>query len=106
MSDESPDLPIQPEALGEDEKSRPQPADELPSALESDDLIDMMRRTVDRLALEGTTRGDLKILSRTLRELRYAFKVFQPYRRRRKVTIFGSARTAADHPNSFGWSID
>ncbi len=99
MSDESPKLPIQPEALGEDEKSRPQPADELPSALESDDLIDMMRRTVDRLALEGTTRGDLKILSRTLRELRYAFKVFQPYRRRRKVTIFGSARTAADHPN-------
>jgi len=99
MSDETSKLPIQPEALGDDEKSRPQPADELPSALESDDLIDMMRRTVDRLALEGTTRGDLKILSRTLRELRYAFKVFQPFRRRRKVTIFGSARTAADHPN-------
>jgi uncharacterized protein (TIGR00730 family) len=58
----------------------------------------MMRRTVDRLHLDGTTRGDLKILSRTLRELRYAFKVFQPYRRRRKVTIFGSARTPSDHP--------
>ena len=99
MSDEVPELPIQPEAFGEDEKARPQPADELPSALESDDLIDMMRRTVDRLYLDGTTRGDLKILSRTLRELRYAFKVFQPYRRRRKVTIFGSARTPPDHPN-------
>ena len=117
MSDETPKLPIQPEALGEDEKSRPQPADELPSSLESDDLIDMMRRTVDRLALDGTTRGDLKILSRTLRELRYAFKVFQPFRRRRKVTIFGSARTVADHPNfiqaeevsrkiaSLGWMV-
>ena len=99
MSDNVPELPIQPEALGEDEKARPQPADELPSALECDDLIDMMRRTVDRLYLDGTTRGDLKILSRTLRELRYAFKVFQPFRRRRKVTIFGSARTAPDHPN-------
>lgn len=99
MSDEVPELPIQPEAFGEDEKARPQPADELPSALESDDLIDMMRRTVDRLYLDGTTRGDLKILSRTLRELRYAFKVFQPFRRRRKVTIFGSARTPSDHPN-------
>ena len=100
MSDDTPEQPpIQPEALGDDEKSRPQPADDLPSALESDDLIDMMRRTVDRLAVEGTSRGDLKILSRTLRELRYAFKVFQPFRRRRKVTIFGSARTAADHPN-------
>ncbi len=99
MSDEAPELPIQPEALGEDEKSRPQPADELPSALESDDLIDMMRRTVDRLYLDGTARGDLKILSRTLRELRYAFKVFQPFRRRRKVTLFGSARTNSNHPN-------
>lgn len=99
MSDEAPELPIQPEALGEDEKARPQPADELPSALVSDDLIDMMRRTVDRLYLDGTTQGDLKILSRTLRELRYAFKVFQPFRRRRKVTIFGSARTSPDHPN-------
>ncbi len=86
------------EAFGEDEKARPQPADEPPYSLESDDLIDMMRRTVDRLHLDGTTRGDLKILSRSLRELRYAFKVFQPYRRRRKVTIFGSARTQPDHP--------
>jgi uncharacterized protein (TIGR00730 family) len=58
----------------------------------------MMRRTVDRLHLDNTARGDLKILSRTLRELRYAFKVFQPFRRRRKVTIFGSARTQPDHP--------
>jgi uncharacterized protein (TIGR00730 family) len=89
---------IRPEALGEDEKARPQPADEPPYSLESDDLVDMMRRTVDRLQVDGTTRGDLKILSRTLRELRYAFKVFMPYRRRRKVTIFGSARTKPDHP--------
>ena len=89
---------IQPEALGEDEKNRPQPADEPPSALVSQDLLDMMRRTIDRLENDGTSRGDLKILSRTLRELRYAFKVFQPYRRRRKVTVFGSARTPVDHP--------
>ncbi|MEQ1827855.1 MAG: LOG family protein [Pirellula sp.] len=95
---EPPKSPIQSEALGDDEKSRPQPADEPPFSLESDDLVDMMRRTVDRLHLDGTTRGDLKILSRTLRELRYAFKVFQPFRRRRKVTVFGSARTKPDHP--------
>lgn len=95
---EAPKNPIQSEALGEDEKARPQPADEPPFSLESDDLIDMMRRTVDRLHVDGTTRGDLKILSRTLRELRYAFKVFQPFRRRRKVTVFGSARTHPDNP--------
>ena len=46
----------------------------------------------------STSRGDLKILSRTLRELRYAFKVFSPYRRSRKVTVFGSARTPPDEP--------
>lgn len=97
MSDEE-KQPFHPEAFGEDEKERPTPADEPPFSLESQDLIDMMRRTVDRLHLDGTTRGDLKILSRTLRELRYAFKVFQPFRRRRKVTIFGSARTQPDHP--------
>ncbi len=38
-------------------------------------------------------RGDLKLLSRSIRELRYAFKIFKNYRNVRKVTIFGSART-------------
>ncbi|MCA9192952.1 MAG: LOG family protein [Planctomycetales bacterium] len=58
----------------------------------------MMQRTISQLVKDGTTRGDLKILSRTLRELRYAFKVFQPFRRQRKVTLFGSARTQPDQP--------
>ncbi len=89
---------LNPSAIGEDEKARPQPADEPASSLESNDLVDMMRRTVDRLHLDEIPRGDLKILSRTLRELRYAFKVFLPFRRIRKVTIFGSARTQPDHP--------
>ena len=31
-------------------------------------------------------------------ELRYAFKVFSPYRQNRKVTVFGSARTRPDAP--------
>lgn len=88
-----------PEAQGEDEKERPQPADEVSGlAYDHADLLSMMQRTIARLEKDGTTRGDLKILNRTLRELRYAFKVFQPYRRRRKVTVFGSARTAPTHP--------
>ncbi|MCG3203534.1 MAG: hypothetical protein KCHDKBKB_00204 [Elusimicrobia bacterium] len=41
-------------------------------------------------------RGDLKLLSRAIRELRYAFKIFQNYRHVRKVTIFGSARTPSN----------
>ncbi len=93
------DLDKFPEAQGEDEKERPQPADEQAvNGVEHSDLLDMMRRTIVRMEKDGTTRGDLKILNRTLRELRYAFKVFQPYRRRRKVTVFGSARTPPSQP--------
>jgi uncharacterized protein (TIGR00730 family) len=64
----------------------------------NDDLITQIKESADKLAHDQTTRGDLKILSRTLRELRYAFKVFRPYRSRRKVTMFGSARTPPGHP--------
>ena len=42
---------------------------------------------------------DLKIVNRTIRELRHAFRVFQAYRDRRKVSIFGSARTTSDDRN-------
>ena len=90
------DLPN--EAIGEDEIQRPTPADEPITTVESQDLIRVMRHTIDRMEKDKTARGDLKILSRTLRELRYAFTVFRPYRRRRKVTIFGSARTKPEHP--------
>ena len=62
------------------------------------ELIERIKESTDKLATDHPSRGDLKILSRTLKELRYAFKVFAPYRRMRKVTVFGSARTAADHP--------
>jgi uncharacterized protein (TIGR00730 family) len=63
----------------------------------NDDLILQIKDSADKLAHDQTTRGDLKILSRTLRELRYAFKVFRPYRSKRKVTMFGSARIPAGH---------
>lgn len=62
------------------------------------ELIEAIKESADRMAGDHTSRGDLKILSRTLRELRYAFKVFSPYRHSRKVTLFGSARTPANEP--------
>lgn len=64
----------------------------------TEDLIQTIKDYADKLAVDGSTRGDLKILSRTLRELRYALKVFAPYRNRRKVTVFGSARTPPQAP--------
>jgi uncharacterized protein (TIGR00730 family) len=61
-------------------------------------LIERIKESADKLAKDRTSRGDLKILSRTLQELRYAFKVFAPYRSYRKVTMFGSARTLPHQP--------
>jgi uncharacterized protein (TIGR00730 family) len=40
--------------------------------------------------------ADLKMLNRALKELRYAVRVFAPYQDRRKVAVFGSARTPED----------
>lgn len=62
------------------------------------DLVQHIKQSADKLARDGSTRGDLKILSRAMRELAYAFKVFAPYRRHRKVTMFGSARTPPGTP--------
>lgn len=62
------------------------------------DLVQLIKESADKLAQDGSSRGDLKLLSRALRELRYAFKVFSPYRRMRKVTVFGSARTPSGDP--------
>ena len=61
-------------------------------------LIAEMLRTVLRLAADETSRGDLKILNRALKELRYAFRVFSAYRSVRKVSIFGSTRILEDDP--------
>jgi uncharacterized protein (TIGR00730 family) len=41
---------------------------------------------------------DLKIATAALTEMRDAYAMFAPYKERRKVAIFGSARTAADDP--------
>jgi uncharacterized protein (TIGR00730 family) len=55
-------------------------------------------RTVLKLAQDNADRGDLKILNRSMQELRHAFKIFAPYRHVRKVTIFGSTRVKDDDP--------
>ncbi len=64
---------------------------------EDDDLLGQMLVTICRLAADGADRGDLKILTYALKELRYAFKVFAPYAEIPKVSIFGSSRTPEDH---------
>jgi uncharacterized protein (TIGR00730 family) len=61
-------------------------------------LIGEMIRTIIKLAADGTSRGELKILNRALKELRNAFKVFAPYSAVRKVSVFGSTHIKEDDP--------
>jgi uncharacterized protein (TIGR00730 family) len=61
-------------------------------------LVQQMLTTVLKLHEDGTPIADLKITNAALKELRYSFKVFAPYRDVRKVTVFGSARTPQTDP--------
>ena len=61
-------------------------------------LVQQMLTTVLKLHEDGAPIGDLKITNAALKELRYSYKVFAPYRDVRKVTVFGSARTPETEP--------
>lgn len=60
--------------------------------------LQQLLTTVMKLHEDGALPGDLKIANAALKELRYAYKVFAPYRDTRKVTVFGSSRTARTEP--------
>ncbi len=62
------------------------------------DLVRQMIVTALKVEHSQLDRGDAKILSRAMRELRYGFRIFKDYRDKRKVTMFGSARTPKDDP--------
>jgi uncharacterized protein (TIGR00730 family) len=62
------------------------------------DLFADLVETIHRLLTEQADRGDVKLITRAFRELRYAFKTFTPYRHIRKVAVFGSARTNEQAP--------
>ncbi|HTR41941.1 MAG TPA: LOG family protein [Pseudomonadales bacterium] len=51
-----------------------------------------------KLLVDVKDTGDVRIIKTALRELRYAFRLFAPFIGKRKVTIFGSARTQPDAP--------
>jgi uncharacterized protein (TIGR00730 family) len=61
-------------------------------------LVFELMATALRLAKDPISRLDRKIANTALKEMRYAFSVFAPYRDVRKVTIFGSSRTKSTDP--------
>ena len=62
------------------------------------DLAFEIIATALRLSKDDVGRLDRKIVNSALKEMRYAFRVFAPYRHERKVTIFGSARSKPTDP--------
>ena len=57
-----------------------------------------MMLTVLRMAQEDHNRWNAKITLQALRELEHSFRVLEKFKGRRKVTVFGSARTPIEHP--------
>ena len=72
-----------------------QHAGEIRSPTQQTYLRDILLNVM-RLVRDDTSVGDLKIINTALREMRIAFKVFSEYRHVRKISTFGSARTAED----------
>jgi len=65
---------------------------------ESPELIEEMIVTALKIARDHMSVADLKLINRSMKEMRNAAKVFAPFQHLRKVAVFGSARTPVDSP--------
>src|SRR5213075_2997578 len=54
--------------------------------------------TALKIARDRMNVADLKLINRSIKEMRNAAKVFAPFQHLRKVAVFGSARTPTDSP--------
>lgn len=70
--------------------------DELRQVPEGDLVGEIVANSL-KLLRDRTNRGDIKLIDKSFKELRYALKIFAPYRDVRKVSLFGSARTLESH---------
>ena len=87
-------LPSNEELLNQIRLLLDSPEDDLQAAIMKELLAGTLRLHDSHLDIL-----DLKIVNRAVKELRHAFRVFLDYRHRRKISIFGSARTSSDDPN-------
>ncbi len=66
--------------------------------IRSPELVREMILTALKAGQEEKDRGAIKLMNSTLKEIRFTSKIFGRYRKMRKVTVFGSARTRSDEP--------
>lgn len=70
----------------------------LPEGNPNSALYRDMLMTIIRMAQTDHSRWDAKILLQTIHEMERAFHHLDRFKRRRKVTVFGSSRAPKDHP--------
>jgi uncharacterized protein (TIGR00730 family) len=63
------------------------------------ELITQMIQNSLRLLQEKHDVGQLKLMSRSMKEMRYAYRIFNKYKDKKRISIFGSARTPENHPD-------
>jgi uncharacterized protein (TIGR00730 family) len=66
---------------------------------QSSALIEEMITTALKIARDEMSVADLKLINRSVKEMRSAAKIFAPFKHLRKVAVFGSARTQPDSPD-------
>ncbi|HWB19992.1 MAG TPA: LOG family protein [Phycisphaerales bacterium] len=69
-----------------------------PESFEGRRIADMIYTSL-KLIVDGHDTGQIKLMNSALKEMRYAYRVFNRFRSRKKITIFGSARTPESHPD-------
>jgi uncharacterized protein (TIGR00730 family) len=62
-------------------------------------MVSELIETCLKLVPDRHDTGQIKLMNRALKEMRYAYRVFNGYRGTRKISIFGSARTPPSHPD-------
>ncbi|MEO0454783.1 MAG: TIGR00730 family Rossman fold protein, partial [Verrucomicrobiota bacterium] len=62
------------------------------------DTYRQMMVTVLKLARDEPHPADLRLFKNAFKEMRYADKIFKPYRNVKKISVFGSARTPPTEP--------
>jgi hypothetical protein len=62
-------------------------------------LISQLISSSLKLLKENPDTGQLKLMTRAFKEMRYAYHIFNQHPSGRRISIFGSARTPENHPD-------
>ncbi len=69
-----------------------------PTSFEGE-LVRQIIETGLKLLIEGHHIGQIKVITRALKEMRYAYRIFNTHQKGPCISIFGSARTPEEHPD-------